>query len=130
MFVTLLLVIAIWRATRLLVVDEWPPTRWLRDWICDHLADVDMSGKLVRRRGVLGPLGFTVAYLWTCQWCMSVWVGGGLVWAAVQWVSVPAPWLVVAAGSCLAGVMAMVEAEHDQRWEARDQAARDREQQR
>jgi hypothetical protein len=64
--------------------------------------------------------------VWTCAWCMSVWAGAGLVALATVWVSVPVPVLVVAAGSCLSGVMSWVESEHDQRWAARDAAERGR----
>lgn len=29
----------------------------------------------------------SIAYLWECDWCMSVWVGGALTYAAWQWLS-------------------------------------------
>ncbi len=119
------MLVAIWRVTRLLVVDEWPPTRALREWIVQAFADVAADGKVVRGRW--GGVGLAVAYLWTCQWCMSVWVGAWLVSLTTVYMSVPAPWLVVAAGSCVAGVMSWVEAEHEQRWQARDAARADRE---
>lgn len=174
--ITVLLAVAIWRVTRLLVSDAFPPVRWLREWTIRTFATVDPAGQIVpRQRGgrprwvmslwVLGcalagsavtlrvvndaprpvliavsaaavallvgylaavwpAVGYAVAYLWTCMWCMSVWAGTAVVFLTTIWVSVPAPWLVVAAGSGLAGVLGWVEQEHDQRWAARDAAAR------
>lgn len=122
-----LLVVAIWRVTRLLVVDEFPPVKAVRRWVVGTFADVDGAGVLVRGRQ-WGGFGFAVAYVWTCSWCMSVWAGAVVVGLADVWLSVPVPWLVVAAGSGLTGVLSWVELEHDQRWAARDMAAREREQ--
>lgn len=118
--ITLLLVIGIWRLTRLLVVDEFPPVKALRGWFIYTFAAVDAGGQVVRGRQ-WGGFGLAVAYVWTCSWCMSIWAGAGLVALAGVWVSVPVPWLVVAAGSCVSGVMGWVEAEHDQRWRAAEQ---------
>jgi hypothetical protein len=112
------MVLAIWRLTRLLVVDEFPPVRAVRDWFIKTFATISPDGDMVGGKH-LGGLGFALAYVWTCSWCMSVWVGGA-VWAAADWrLSVPYPWLILAAGSALAGVMNMVEGEHDQRFELR-----------
>jgi hypothetical protein len=121
--ITLLVVVAIWRVTRLLVVDEFPPVRAVRMWVISTFAAVDAGGGLVRGRQ-WGGFGLAVAYVWTCSWCMSIWVGAGLVGLVSVWVSVPVPWLVVAAGSCVAGVMSWVEQEHDQRWAAREREVR------
>jgi hypothetical protein len=167
---TLLLAVATWRITRLLVRDEFPPIRNLRDWIIRTMAIINPDGDLTGGRqlvpdrriaigiglaagafvailliALVGPLpgamevpitlgagvvaGFAVgglvgsravshavAYLWTCPWCMSVWVAAGLVWVADWRLSVPLPWLVVGAGAALTGVLTWVENEHDQRW--------------
>lgn len=117
--ITFLLVVTVWRVTRLLVVDEFPPVRAVRLWVVRTFAEVKADGSLGADRR-WGWLGHALAYLWTCVWCMSVWVGGGVVAAATVWVSVPLPVLVVAAGSALSGVMSWVELEHDQRWAARE----------
>jgi hypothetical protein len=135
------LVVAIWRATRLLVVDEFPPIKGMRVWTIRTFGQVDGAGALTGGRGprwgdlageltvgvhvvraaagVLRGFNHAVAYVWTCPWCMSVWAGAGLVWAADWRLSVPFPWLIVAAGSALSGAMSWIEAEHDQRWELR-----------
>lgn len=113
------MVAAVWRVTRLLIVDEWPPVRVVREWVIRTFGVVDSEGNLVGGRR-LGGLGYAVAYIWTCPWCMSPYVGG-LIWWAADWrLSVPYPWLILAAGSGLSGVMSWVESEHDQRWKARD----------
>lgn len=111
----LLVVVATWRITRLLVRDEFPPVRAVRDWVTTTFADVTPSGELTPSKQ-WGVLGHTVAYLWTCTWCMSVWVGAGVVFTLGHWLSVPLPWLVVAAASAGAGLLNMVDVEHDQRY--------------
>ena len=119
------MVVATWRVTRLLVSEDWPPVRVLRDWVISTFGVVNAEGELVggRRWGIVG---WYVAYVWTCPWCMSPYVAA-LIWWAADWrLSVPYPWLILACGSGLAGVMAWVESEHDQRWKARDHEERAR----
>lgn len=113
------MIVATWRLTRLLIVDEFPPVRAVREWFIRTFAVVDADGGMVGGRH-LGGIGHAVAYVWTCQWCMSVYVGLG-VWAAADWrLSVPYPWLILAAGSAVSGVMSWIESEHDQRWKLRE----------
>ncbi len=113
------MVLAIWRLTRLLVVDDFPPVRAVRDWFIKTFAVISPEGEMTGGRH-LGGLGHAVAYIWTCPWCMSVYVGAG-VWAAADWrLSVPYPWLILAAGSGLAGLMSWVEGEHEQRYKLRE----------
>jgi hypothetical protein len=110
------LIVAIWRVTRLLVLDEVPPVRATRNWFIRTFGVIDADGNIVAGRR-WGWLGFSLAYVWTCMWCMSPWVGGAL-WALAVYVahqSVAFPWLVIAAGSGLAGLLNMVEGEHEQR---------------
>ena len=111
------LVVAIWRVTRLLLIDEFPPVRWLRETFL-RLGTSDDEGNLTGGVGprVLRGLTHSIAYVWTCPWCMSVWAGAGLVALADVWFSVPYPWLVVAAGSLATGLASQREAEHEQRW--------------
>jgi hypothetical protein len=113
------LVLAVWRITRLLVVDEFPPVRAVREWFIRTFAIISVEGEMTGGRR-LGGIGHAIAYIWTCPWCMSVYVGAS-VWAAADWrLSVPFPWLIVALGSGLSGVWGMVESEHDQRYKLRD----------
>jgi hypothetical protein len=110
------LVAATWRLTRLLVRDEFPPARALREWVLATFAVIDLRGNITGGRR-LGGVGRSVAYLWTCQWCMSIWVAATLV-AIAEWrTDVPLPWLVGALAAAVSGVMSMVEDEHDQRHE-------------
>jgi len=141
------LIVAVWRVSRLLVSDAFPPVKAVREWTVRTFGDVDAEGGLVGGRrwgwmvrldkpnadgevstgrhvgraaaGALRGFSHAIAYVWTCPWCMSVWAGAVLVAAADWRLSVPYPWLIVAAGSALSGAMSWVESEHDQRWELR-----------
>lgn len=82
-----LLVAAVtWRATRLVVADDFPPVRWAR-----------------RRLVAGGPewLGDLVS----CAWCASVWLAAGVVAATDAWVSVPRPWLVFGGAAAAAPLL-------------------------
>lgn len=119
------MIAAVWRLTRLLVVDEWPPVRATREWFIRTFGISDAAGNLTGGRR-LGGLGYAVAYIWTCPWCMSPYVGA-LVWWAADWrLSVPYPWLILAAGSGMSGVMSWIESEHEQRWKLRDRELEER----
>lgn len=100
------LIVATARVTRLLVKDEFPPTRVVREWFIQSFARHNAAGELAREPsfGPFAGLMYSIAYIWTCPWCMSVWVSAGLWWIAV-WAgfSVPLPWLMMAAASLLAG---------------------------
>lgn len=125
LILALSMIVAIWRATRLLVVDDFPPIRAVRDWFIRTFAQVDTDGNMVGGKH-LGGIGHAVAYVWTCPWCMSIYVGAA-VCALADWrLSVPYPWLIVAAGSGLSGVMAWFESEHEQRWRLRDRDLEER----
>lgn len=116
----LALIAIIVRGTRLAVVDEWPPARGLRYWFVRTFAAVDTRGNVVadpKRWGRLSGLAYSVAYVWTCPWCMSIWVGTGVWFIGAAW-----PWLiwpaaVVAVGSMVAGWDANAQGEHDKRYE-------------
>lgn len=116
---TFLLAVATWRLTRLLVRDEFPPTRALREWVLRTFADIQPDGTLAPSKQ-WGAAGHALAYLFTCTWCMSIWVGAAVVALADWRLSVPYPWLVVAAGSALSGLLNMIDVEHDQRYRIRE----------
>jgi hypothetical protein len=119
-FLFVVLVLTIWRGTHLLIYDELPPVRIVREWSIATFGVGDAQGKLVKGRPGWGILGLSIAYIWTCPWCMSFWVGLG-VWGLADWrLSVPLPWCLVAVGSLVSGIGGWVKAEHDQRWELRD----------
>ena len=111
------LVLTIWRVTRLLLIDEFPPVRWLRETFL-LMGEFDHKGALTGGKGPAALTGLThsVAYVWTCPWCMSVWAGAGVVALADWKFSVPLPWLIVAIASLVTGLASQREAEHEQRW--------------
>lgn len=110
--------VATWRTTRLLIRDEFPPVRALREWVIATWGIVDKDGHIVGGRR-LGGIGYTLAYLWTCPWCMSIYVAAAVVGVADWRLSVPLPWLVGVLGAGLTGMMAWLEDAHDQRDELR-----------
>lgn len=114
----LLLVLATYRTTRLLVRDEFPPIRAIREWVIGTFAGADIHGNLVDNRW--GPIGRSLAYLWTCPWCMSVWAGAGVVALADWCLSVPWPWLIITAGSAITGWVSAFETAYEKRLEQLD----------
>jgi hypothetical protein len=110
------LVVVIVRGTRLIVKDEFPPVRYLRDWVINTFGAFDVDDKLVGGRR-WGKLGYSLAYVFTCQWCMSFWVGL-LVWgiaAALGW-SVPLPVVLIAFAMMATGIWTTIEDLADQRY--------------
>lgn len=123
-----------WRLTRLLVIDEFPPVRVLRHWFIRTFASVNRFGQVERdtaQWGRLAGVAYSLAYVWTCPWCMSVWAGAA-VWGIADWswwglksdMSVPWPWAMIALTSLLAGWDANLQGEHDKRWEIMDRRLR------
>jgi hypothetical protein len=55
----------------------------------------------------------SLAYLWECDWCMSVWVGGLIVYTSTQFVNVPYPVLLWLATSAMTGLLTTVEEKLD-----------------
>jgi hypothetical protein len=116
------LIVAIERVTRLLVVDTLPAVRVVREWFVRTFGVISEDGEVVDGKGYpwVRWLTFSIAYLWTCSWCMSPWVGAAIVFGVSSRLDVPYPWLVIAAASTLSGWMANLQGEHDQRWAALD----------
>lgn len=122
------------RLTRLLVLDEFPPVRGLRHWFINTFATVDRQGNVIADRerwGRLAGAAYSVAYIWTCPWCMSVWAAAA-VWGVADWswwglkadMSVPWPWAMIALTSMIAGWDSNLQGEHDRRYEYYDRRAR------
>lgn len=110
----LLLFIATHRITRLIVEDKIPLMKWPRDKICDYL---DPQGSEQYKHSLAaapgspwGLFGESIAYLLTCPWCMSVWVGAGLTWLVAATSGIHLPWstwvLVAASASSITGFLA------------------------
>lgn len=90
----LLVCVATYRLTRLLALDEFPPTAWMRD-------------RVERRFGA----DSSPAYLVHCPWCVSVYVGAAVVLATDAAVDggLAVPALVWGAASAVSGLLAAVE---------------------
>lgn len=88
----LLVTVATYRLTRLVVFDTFPPVAWLRERITGE-------NPAVRRwSGVPN----WVAKLVSCGWCLSVWVGAGVTGLTALWTDLPLPllaWAVAASGA-------------------------------
>lgn len=115
----LLLVLATYRVTRLIIEDSFPPIAVPRDHLINWWAPDEEWILAKDRHGAYkhpkanphwGALGRSLRYLFTCPWCMSVWVGTAIVWGTDVWFAhVPLPVFVVAAASGLTGLMSALE---------------------
>jgi hypothetical protein len=105
------------RVSRLLVADTLPIIDRPREWVKHHFGRFDSQGDLIGARR-WGVVGWSIAYLLGCSWCMSVYVGASLIFGPLGDVSIPLPWLWVAAASTVAGLLGgIVESEHELRYE-------------
>ncbi len=117
-YVAVLISLATFRLTRLIIKDSFPPIKTPRDAVLNWL-DPDDEWKIewLARHGTgleppdghLGALGRSLAYLITCPWCMSVWVGGGLTYVVTLYTSVPLPYLVWASACAVTGLLSLFD---------------------
>lgn len=93
--IILVLAVATHRATRIVTRDQIPLVKAPRDAFVNRwgapttdsagqplpreLRNVSYSGK--KTNGFMRSL----AYLWECDWCASIWVGAGLTYLAWRW---------------------------------------------
>lgn len=113
----ILIAFAVHRLTRLVTRDKFPliavprfhVTNWLdpsddyRKWYGLKHPDREPP------KSHLGLFGSSVAYLLECDWCVSVWVSGAVVYCTSTWTSVPLPVLVWLAASTVTGLIASTE---------------------
>lgn len=110
----ILLALATHRVTRFVTRDAFPliaipRERFEARWgVWDEPAEV--RGKPMDARGT-NLLMMSLVYLWGCDWCTSVWVGGILTVTTAQFTSLPLPWLVWPAVSTVTGLIASREPE-------------------
>lgn len=80
---------AVYRITRFVVADAFPPMAHFRDWVAGRFGEES-----------------SIAYLVECPWCMSVWLGGLVVLASTLLLDrgLPAPLLVWPTASGVAGL--------------------------
>ena len=116
----LLICLATYSATRFLVADQFPPVRVTREWLKTTLHPVDDNGQPIRYKQwpmrAVSAVFRSIAYLITCEWCMSFWVGAVIIWATCQYTSVPLPWLLLAVARAVTGWLANLEGWCEQRW--------------
>lgn len=102
-----LMSLTVYRATRLVTTDDFPPLLWLRDRVCggwrpltqQEIDDPDMvksqsvDGVYMthKRRASWSP--YWLGKLMSCAWCASGWIAGGVTLAVDLSVGLPDPWL-------------------------------------
>jgi uncharacterized protein DUF1360 len=136
-WVTLVLIaLATYRLTRLITRDAFPLIAVPRDWIQTKWDPFDDEGwenyarysdnelrllvESLRTRGIPRPTQWkrSIAYLVTCPWCVSIWVGAAVSVLSVAplhlitWTWSPFVWL---AASALTGLIAQREKMEDQK---------------
>jgi hypothetical protein len=115
LLLVILLCVAVYRVTRLVVEDAFPPIAVPREWLLNWWQPDDDWIVAKKRDGSWkhpdakphwGSFGGSLRYLFSCPWCMSVWVGAAMVWGTDQLIlSVPYPWLTWAASSAVTGLL-------------------------
>lgn len=116
-FLLIVMVLTVYRLTRLVVKDTLPPVLWVRDRLAggwrpmtsfesaDQGATVEIGGitNLWVNRVSWSPdwLGELI----TCPWCASGWITGAVVLATDLTVGMPLPWL---SGPAVWGAAALI----------------------
>lgn len=109
-----ILALATHRVTRLITRDSIPLVAIPRERFIARWAAYDQPEEM---KGVgIHPKGTNIvmrsaAYLWECDWCASVWVGGILTLITANIINLPLPWLVWPAVSTITGLIAQREPE-------------------
>jgi hypothetical protein len=93
-----------YRVARLLVHDEFPPVKWLRE---KFTGPYTLPQGDPRRGTTRVP--YWLAYLWTCTWCMTVWTAGGVTLLTWLITDLPLPLLVWGAVSAGAALLSHLE---------------------
>lgn len=108
----IILALATHRVTRFVTRDQLPLVAIPREAFVSRWAAYDepedMKGVGIHAKGT-NVFMRSLAYLWECDWCTSVWVGGILTLTTAHVASVPLPWLVWPAVSAIAGLIAQRE---------------------
>lgn len=113
----LLIALAVHRLTRIVTRDKFPliavPRYHVTNWF--DPSDEYRAVYRVKHPDREGPkshwgiFGSSLAYLLECDWCVSVWVSGGLVTGLTYFTSVPMPTLIWLAASTVTGLIATHE---------------------
>jgi hypothetical protein len=129
-FVFVLMCLAAYRLTRLIVKDTFPPVLWLRDRLVGGWRPLTEPEQetVSRQPGGNQPFPLTkqgdrtlrwntrrpwspywLAELLSCPWCASAYVSGGLTAAVDAFYGIPVPWLVGPAVWAVSAVLASRE---------------------
>lgn len=110
--IIIVLSLATHRITRLITRDAFPLIAIPREKFSNRWSVYDepeeARGTPVHPKGT-NLFMRSLSYLWECDWCTSVWVGGILTLVTSQIANVPLPWLVWPAVSSIAGLIAQRE---------------------
>lgn len=119
---TMLIMFAVYRSTRLITRDKLPLIALPRDKFVerwgvyenepDKTIPIGVRDRLVDARRT-NLFMRSLAYLWECDWCMSIWTGAGVVYAATFFYDVPYPVLLWLASSAVTGILAQKESVRD-----------------
>lgn len=133
--IELLMVLTVYRLTRLVTRDDFPPVLWLRDRLAGGWRDLTTTEQRMLFGGVLpgdkrmelrrtwsvNPEGEQrYVYRWryvpdwfaelvSCPWCVSGWISGAVTLGMDLAVGVPLPWLVGPAVWACAALLASRE---------------------
>lgn len=108
----LLIFLVTYRVTRLVIKDEFPPIGVPRSWVLVYWNPTDeekidrMAAGRPEPLPHWGAFGRTLRYLFDCPWCMSVWVGAGVVYVFTRFTDVPLPWATWIAAAAATGLIA------------------------
>lgn len=119
---TMLIMLATYRVTRLITRDKLPLIALPRDKFVerwgvyedepDKTIPIGVRDRLLdgRRTNLFMR---SLAYLWECDWCMSIWIGAAMVYAVNYYVDLPYPVLQWLAASAITGILAQQETVRD-----------------
>lgn len=99
-----LIILVTFRVTRMIIEDTFPPIGVPRRRLMNWWDPTNDPSAPLAAQPHWGAFGRSLRYLFSCPWCMSVWVGAAVVWIFTLYVSVPLPyaaWIVAAAGTGL-----------------------------
>lgn len=109
-WIYLLIWLVTFRVTRLIIEDTFPPIGVPRTWLLNWwVPDQEWAKRHPHTQPHWGALGRSLRYLFGCPWCMSVWVGAGVVWIFTLFVSVPLPYAAWITASAVTGLIATTE---------------------
>lgn len=109
----LLLVLATHRGTRFVTRDKFPMWGELRERFVERWGIYVDTPKDERKVSISGHdtnlIMRSLAYAWECDWCTSIWVGGGLTYLTWRWHEVMLWVLLALTASSVTGLIASVE---------------------